>query len=96
MPALDGISATRQIRANPDGPQPRIVMLTASAFAEEREEALNAGADEFMRKPVEQEQLYAVLEQQLDLQFVRRHHGVRRPRRSRWRAKTCALAPAAR
>ncbi|HEX5344906.1 MAG TPA: ATP-binding protein [Duganella sp.] len=77
MPALDGLSATRQIRANRDGPQPRIVMLTASAFAEEREEALNAGADEFMRKPVEQEQLYAVLEQQLDLQFVRRHHGAR-------------------
>jgi len=77
MPALDGLSATRQIRANQDRPQPRIVMLTASAFAEEREEALNAGADEFMRKPVEQEQLYAVLEQQLDLQFVRRHHGAR-------------------
>jgi signal transduction histidine kinase/CheY-like chemotaxis protein/HAMP domain-containing protein len=77
MPALDGLSATRQIRANQEGPQPRIVMLTASAFAEEREEALNAGADEFMRKPVEQEQLYAVLEQQLDLQFVRRHHGAR-------------------
>ncbi|WP_371869748.1 response regulator [Duganella flavida] len=77
MPALDGLSATRQIRTNKDGPQPRIVMLTASAFAEEREEALNAGADEFMRKPVEQEQLYALLEQQLDLQFVRRHHGAR-------------------
>jgi CheY-like chemotaxis protein/two-component sensor histidine kinase len=77
MPALDGLSATRHIRANQDRPQPRIVMLTASAFAEEREEALNAGADEFMRKPVEQEQLYAVLEQQLDLQFVRRHHGAR-------------------
>ncbi|MYM84760.1 response regulator [Duganella sp. FT50W] len=73
MPGLDGIGATRQIRANRDGPQPAIVMLTASAFAEEREDALAAGADEFMRKPVEQEQLYAVLEQQLNLQFVRRH-----------------------
>ena len=78
MPVLDGISATRQIRANQDGPQPGIVMLTASAFAEEREEALAAGADEFMRKPVEQEQLYAVLEQQLNLQFVRRHRAAAR------------------
>ncbi|MTV37128.1 ATP-binding protein [Duganella radicis] len=77
MPALDGLSATRQIRANTEGPQPRIVMLTASAFTEQREEALAAGADEFMRKPVDQELLYAVLEQQLDVQFVRRHHGVR-------------------
>jgi signal transduction histidine kinase/CheY-like chemotaxis protein len=77
MPALDGLSATRQIRANAAGPQPRIVMLTASAFAEERQEALNAGADEFMRKPVEQDRLYAVLEQQLGLHFVRRHHSAR-------------------
>jgi signal transduction histidine kinase/DNA-binding response OmpR family regulator len=77
MPALDGLSATRQIRANAAGPQPRIVMLTASAFAEERQEALTAGADEFMRKPVEQDRLYAVLEQQLGLHFVRRHHGAR-------------------
>jgi signal transduction histidine kinase/CheY-like chemotaxis protein/HAMP domain-containing protein len=73
MPGLDGINATRQIRANPEIVQPGIVMLTASAFAEQREEALAAGADEFMRKPVEQAQLYAVLEQQLNLQFVRRH-----------------------
>jgi CheY-like chemotaxis protein len=77
MPTMDGLSATRQIRANATGPQPRIVVLTASAFAEEREEALNAGADEFMRKPVEQEQLYVVLEQQLGLQFVRRHQSSR-------------------
>jgi signal transduction histidine kinase/DNA-binding response OmpR family regulator len=78
MPALDGLSATRQIRADRDGPQPRIVMLTASAFAEERQEALNAGADDFMRKPVEQDHLYEVLEQQLGLQFVRRHHSTPR------------------
>ena len=77
MPALDGLSATRQIRANAAGPQPRIVMLTASAFAEERQEALNAGADEFMRKPVEQDSLYAVLERQLGVHFVRRHHSAR-------------------
>ncbi|MBV6322602.1 response regulator [Duganella sp. HSC-15S17] len=79
MPALDGLSATRQIRANAAGPQPKVVVLTASAFAEEREEALGAGADEFMRKPVEQDQLYAVLEQQLGVQFQRRHHSARLP-----------------
>ncbi|WP_432377291.1 ATP-binding protein [Duganella sp. P38] len=81
MPALDGISATRQIRANADGPQPGIVMLTASAFAEQREEALAAGADDFMRKPVEQDQLYAVLERQLSLQFVRRQRAAARQMR---------------
>jgi signal transduction histidine kinase/CheY-like chemotaxis protein len=77
MPGLDGLSATRQIRAGAAGPQPRIVMLTASAFAEERQAALDAGADEFMRKPVEQERLYAMLEQQLGMHFVRRLHSAR-------------------
>ncbi|NRR29661.1 response regulator [Oxalobacteraceae bacterium] len=72
MPGIDGLEATRRIRANRALTQPRIVMLTASAFAEERQEALGAGADEFMRKPVEQEQLYLLLEQLLGLHFLRR------------------------
>ncbi|WP_371875546.1 ATP-binding protein [Duganella aceris] len=95
MPALDGLSATRQIRANRDGPQPRIVMLTASAFAEERQEALSAGADDFMRKPVEQDSLYLLLEQQLGLQFVRRHHShaARPPLPPLSRADLAQLAP---
>jgi len=94
MPMLDGLSATRRIRARKDAPQPRIVMLTASAFAEEREEALQAGADEFMRKPVEQDQLYAVLEQQLGVQFVRRQHGLRpQPQEPLVRADLLQLDP---
>ena len=77
MPGMDGLAATRAIRSRAALMQPRVVMLTASAYAEERAEALAAGADEFMRKPVEQDQLYLVLEQQLDLQFVRRLHSAR-------------------
>ena len=77
MPGMDGLAATRAIRADTDLVQPRIVVLTASAYAEERAEALAAGADEFMRKPVQQEQLYQVLEQQLGLHFVRRLQSAR-------------------
>ena len=77
MPGMDGLAATRAIRDRAALMQPRVVMLTASAYAEERAEALAAGADEFMRKPVEQDQLYLVLEQQLDLTFVRRVHSAR-------------------
>ncbi|MGV7207335.1 ATP-binding protein [Oxalobacteraceae bacterium A2-2] len=72
MPVMDGLQATRILRAR-GGQQPRVVMLTASAYAEERSAALQAGADEFLRKPVEQELLYQVLEQQLGLRLVRRH-----------------------
>jgi CheY-like chemotaxis protein len=72
MPGLDGLEVTRRLRANKALKQPRVVMLTASAFEEERLEALAAGADDFMRKPVEHDKLFSVLEQQLNLQFEQR------------------------
>ncbi|HZV65705.1 MAG TPA: ATP-binding protein, partial [Telluria sp.] len=72
MPGMDGLALARWVRAQPGLAQPRVVMLTASAFEEERREALAAGADDFLRKPVEYDKLLAVLEQQLQLRFVRR------------------------
>jgi CheY-like chemotaxis protein/signal transduction histidine kinase len=70
MPQLDGLEATRRLRADPGLPQPRVVMLTGSVFEEGRQQALAAGADEFLRKPVEQDKLFRVLQQQLGLQYV--------------------------
>ena len=70
MPVLDGLAATRRLRADHSLPQPKVVMLTASAFEEERQQALAAGADDFLRKPVEQDKLFRVLEQQLGLRYV--------------------------
>ena len=69
MPRMDGLELTRRIRARSDLPQPKIVMLTASAFEEERQQALASGADAFMRKPLEQDTLFEVLGQQLGLHF---------------------------
>ncbi len=69
---MDGLELTRWIRQQAGRQQPRIVMLTASAFEEERQQALAAGADDFLRKPIEADKLFVVLEQQLKLNFVRR------------------------
>ncbi|CDG83511.1 sensory box protein [Janthinobacterium agaricidamnosum NBRC 102515 = DSM 9628] len=73
MPLMDGLELTRQVRRLPriGGHRPRIVIMTASAFEDERQAALAAGADDFLRKPVEQEKLFAVLERQLGLVFLR-------------------------
>lgn len=71
MPRLDGLELTRRVRAQPGLKQPRIVILTASAFEEERREALQSGADDFLRKPLEQDDLFAMLELQLGLHFLR-------------------------
>ncbi len=72
MPGLDGLEVTRRLRTNPAIlHQPRVVMLTASAFEDEQQAALAAGADDFLRKPIEREHLFQVLELQLGLRFLR-------------------------
>lgn len=70
MPVLDGLAATRRLRADPSLPQPRVIMVSGSVFEEGRQQALAAGADDFLRKPVEQDKLFRMLQQQLDVQYV--------------------------
>lgn len=60
MPRLDGLEATRRIRALEaalDAPRTRIVALTASAFADERDAARAAGVDDLLLKPVDADSL---------------------------------------
>jgi signal transduction histidine kinase/CheY-like chemotaxis protein len=52
MPALDGLEATRRLRANPSFASTPIIALTALAMRGDRERCLEAGANEYMSKPV--------------------------------------------
>ncbi|HEX8963686.1 MAG TPA: response regulator [Rhodocyclaceae bacterium] len=70
MPQMDGLEATQRLRALADLAQPKIVMLTANALDHSRQEALAAGADDFLRKPYEEQELYAMLEQHLGARFA--------------------------
>ena len=50
MPLMDGLEATRHIKAEvPDIP---IIALTANAFDNDRQQAMDAGCDDFLSKPV--------------------------------------------
>ena len=51
LPVMGGLEATSRIRALEGGRQVKIVALTASAFAHQREEILAAGLDDFLRSP---------------------------------------------
>ena len=62
MPVMDGVEATRRIRARTDGPQPYIVAMTASALAEDRQAFTKSGMDGYLPKPVEMPALIEVLE----------------------------------
>ena len=69
MPVMDGYEATRQIRTLPGGEHVKIVALTASAFEEDRGDILAAGCDDLVRKPIEEDQLFAVMGELLGLRY---------------------------
>ncbi len=70
MPVMDGVAATRAIRALPGGQAVKIVAVTASALLEQRDELLQAGMDGVVRKPYRFGELYGCLTAQLGLRYV--------------------------
>jgi CheY-like chemotaxis protein len=69
MPVMDGYEATRLIKAG-DGPDTKIIAITASVFEEEREQVLAAGCDDFVRKPFQESEIFDVMAEQLGLEYV--------------------------
>lgn len=63
MPVLDGIEALKKIKS--DYPDSKVVMVTAAGQKTKLVEAVQNGANEFVSKPFEPEQLKAIMEKVL-------------------------------
>jgi signal transduction histidine kinase/CheY-like chemotaxis protein len=61
MPVMDGLTATRTIRRELGLTELPVIVFSASVLTQEREQAMAAGATDFLSKPVDIEQLVAVL-----------------------------------
>ncbi|TAN51849.1 MAG: response regulator [Methylococcaceae bacterium] len=70
MPVMDGLEATQRIRALDGGKDVKIAAVTASAFADQREEMLAAGLDDFVRKPYRPAEIFECMARQLGVRFV--------------------------
>lgn len=68
MPVVDGYEATRVIKSEDSGVI--VVAFSASSFQSERQTALDAGCDDYLRKPMKTPQLFEMLEKHLGIAFI--------------------------
>jgi CheY-like chemotaxis protein len=66
MPEMDGYETMREVRGDPSYSDLPIIAVTAKAMKGDREKCLEAGASDYIAKPVDLDQLLAVLRVQLD------------------------------
>jgi len=69
MPVMDGLEATKQIRQIPDLVNVPIIALTALAMENDVKQCLEAGANDYLSKPVKLRQLAKLIQQFLTLDF---------------------------
>jgi two-component system chemotaxis sensor kinase CheA len=62
MPEMDGFEAMRKIRTEPEYQDLPIIALTAKAMKHNREECIEAGASDYISKPVDLDQLYSLIQ----------------------------------
>ena len=61
MPEMDGLTATREIRKRPEWRKLPIIVLTAKAMRDDQARCLDAGANDYMSKPLDVEKILSLI-----------------------------------
>lgn len=70
MPVMDGFGLCRAMKANPDTCLIPIVLLTGATEAQDRLRAIEAGANDFLAKPIDQSELKARVRSLMQIKHV--------------------------
>ena len=71
MPVMDGHEMLAQLRQSPStSNEPIVIVSSASVFESDRQKSLQAGANDFLPKPIQKETLLQSLEKHLNLEWV--------------------------
>ena len=70
MPLMDGYEATKEIKARSGEHATVIIALTASAFEEQRAAILDAGCDDLVHKPFQQEVIFETIGKYLGVEYL--------------------------
>jgi CheY-like chemotaxis protein len=70
MPIMDGLEATRRIRANQAGAAPVIIAVSASALDDDRSKVIDCGVDDFVSKPCREDELLEKIRVRLGISYL--------------------------
>lgn len=67
MPVMDGYTAIRMLRDDPETKHIKIIAVTSYAMKGDREKALAAGADDYIAKPIDIHEMTAMVKRYLEI-----------------------------
>lgn len=70
MPTMNGLDATRRIRALPGGEAVKILAITASVLSADRQVMLDAGCDDYLAKPYKLNEMLEMIRKHLNVSFT--------------------------